>query len=520
MMDWEKSIKTLEEKQKKALEGGGPEAVEKHRGQGKLTARERLDVLLDPGSFMELNMMAETQCTAFGMDQKKFLGDGVVAGQGKINGRPVCVFSQDATVLGGSIGVEHGIKMASTVNQAIKLGVPLIQLHDSAGARIQEAVFTGGGIGRIFLPNTMASGLIPSISAIMGTCVGISVYSPAITDFIFMVEGTGQMFITGPPAIRAVTGEEVSKEDLGGTEVHSIITGSADFAHASDEECLKQIRRLLSYLPQNNQEQPPIIDTGDDPQRKTDDLAEIVQADVKKPYDMHEVIARIVDAGTFMETKARFAPSLITGFGRLNGMTAGIIANQPLQMAGALTVNASDKSARFIRFCDCFNIPLVFLVDVPGYLPGKDQEHTGIIHHGAKVVYAFCEATVPKVSLYMRKAFGGGILAMGGYKDLGADLVMAWPIAQVAAMGAEGAVEVLYRKEIEQAKDPDAFRKRKIKEYNDAYGHPYRAAAVQRVDIVIHPAETRAALIKALEYLKTKSPPGQGRGKKHGNIPL
>jgi acetyl-CoA carboxylase carboxyltransferase component len=520
MTDWEKSIKTLEEKKKKALEGGGAEAVEKVHGQGKLTARERLDILLDPGSFMELNMMAETQCTAFGMDKKKFLGDGVVTGQGRIEGRPVCVFAQDATVLGGSIGVEHGIKMANTVNQAIKLGVPLIQLHDSAGARIQEAVFTGGGIGRIFLPNTRASGLIPSISAIMGTCVGISVYSPAITDFIFMVEGTSRMFITGPPAIKAVTGEEVTKDDLGGAEVHSTMTGAADFAMGSDEECLNEIRRLLSYLPQNNEDNPPVVETGDPPDRKTDDLVDIVPADVKKPYDMHEVIESIVDQDSFMETKARFAPNLITGFGRLNGMTAGIIANQPMQMAGALTVNASDKSARFIRFCDCFNIPLVFLVDIPGYLPGKDQEHTGIIHHGAKVVYAFCEATVPKISLYMRKAFGGGILAMGGYKDLGADLVMAWPIARVAAMGGEGAVEVLYRKEIKKAKDPEAFRKEKLKEYEETYGHPYRAASVQRVDIVIHPSDTRSALINAVEYLRTKKTPEGGHKKKHGNMPL
>lgn len=520
MSDWKKSIKTFEEKKKKAMEGGGTQAIEKQHSRGKLTARERLDLLLDKNSFMELNMMAETQCTAFGMDKKKFLGDGVVAGQGRIEGRPVCVFAQDATVLGGSIGVEHGIKMASTVNQAMKLGVPLIGLNDSAGARIQEAVFTGGGIGRIFLPNTQASGLIPSISAIMGTCVGISVYSPAIMDFIFMVEEKSQMFITGPPAIRAVTGEEVSKEDLGGAKVHSTVTGAADFTVKSDEECLQDIRRLLGYFPQNNQQDPPRIETNDDPERKTGDLVDIVPADVKKPYDMHQVIGRVVDAGSFMETKAGFAPNLITGFGRLNGLAVGIIANQPKVMAGSLTVKASDKSARFIRFCDCFNIPLVFLVDIPGYMPGIDQEHAGIIHHGAKVVYAFCEATVPKISLLLRKAYGGGILAMGGYKDLGADLVMAWPNAQVAAMGAEGAVEVLYRKEIQKAHDPGALRKQKAEEYMEMYSHPYRAASVQRVDIIVHPADTRIALINAVEYLKTKKVPQGGYVKKHGNMPL
>ncbi len=519
-MDWDESIRVLKEKQEKALEGGGREAVDKHHLRGKLTARERLDILLDPGSFLELNMMAESQCDAFGMDKKKFLGDGVVAGQGKIEGRPVCVFSQDATVLGGSIGVEHGIKMASTVNWAIKLGVPLIQLHDSVGARIQEAVFTGGGIGRIFLPNTQASGYIPSISAILGTCAGISVYSPAITDFIFMVDGKSQMFITGPPAIKAVTREEISMEDLGGAGVHSTVTGSADFALGSEEECLKGIKLLLGYLPQNNRQEPPRVETNDDPYRKTHDLMDIVPSEERKPYDMREVINRIVDEGSFLEIKARFAPSLITGFGRLNGLTVGIIANQPSVMAGSLTVKASDKSARFIRFCDCFNIPLVFIVDIPGYLPGKEQEHTGIIHHGAKVVYAFCEATVPKISLLLRKAYGGGILAMGGYKDLGADLVMAWPIAQVAAMGAEGAVEVLYRKEIEESPDPDTFRKEKAKEYIKIYGNPYRAASVQRVDVVVHPSETRSVLVNAVEYLKTKKVPEGRYVKKHGNIPL
>ena len=520
MADWKESIRSLEKKHHKALEGGGTEEVRKQHSKGKLTARERLELLLDPGSFLELNMMAESQCQAFGMDKKKYLGDGVVAGQGKIEGRLVCVFSQDATVLGGSIGVEHGIKMANTVNWAIKLGVPLIGLHDSVGARIQEAVFTGGGIGRIFLPNTQASGLIPSISAILGTCAGISVYSPAITDFIFMVEGTSQMFITGPPAIKAVTGEETSQEELGGAEVHSTVTGAIDFACGSEAECLKEIRHLLGYLPQNNQQPPPRVETGDDPQRRTADLVDIVPADLKKPYDMHQVINRIVDEGSFLELKARFAPNLITGFGRLNGLTVGIIANQPTVMAGSLTVKASDKSARFIRFCDCFNIPLVFLADVPGYLPGKDQEHTGIIHHGAKVVYAFCEATVPKISLLLRKAYGGGILAMGGYKDLGADLVLAWPIAQVAAMGGEGAVEVLYRKEIQNSPDPEAFRKKKVQEYMEVYGHPYRAASVQRVDIIVHPSETRSVLINAVEYLKTKRVPEGRYVKKHGNIPL
>ena len=519
MQNWKESIRILREKYRQASEGGGPEQIKKHHDKGKLTARERLDILLDEGSFLELSMLAESQCLAFGME-RKYLGDGVIAGKGKINGRPACVFAQDATVLGGSIGVEHGIKMANTVNWAIRLGVPFIGLHDSVGARIQEAVFTGGGIARIFLPNTQAAGLIPQISAILGPCAGISVYSPAITDFIFMVEGTSQMFITGPPAIEAVSGQKISKEELGGARVHSTVTGACDFSYDSEEVCLNQIRELLSYLPLSNQEAPPRVETADDPHRKTDDLADIVPADFKKAYDMHRVIRCIVDEENFFEVKARFAPSLITGFGRLNGLTVGIIANQPNVMAGSLTVKASDKSARFIRFCDCFNIPLVFLVDIPGYLPGKDQEHTGIIHHGAKVVYAFCEATVPKISLFMRKAYGGGILAMGGYKDVGADLVLAWPIAQVAAMGAEGAVEVLYRKEIEISPEPDVIRAKKLHEYEEMFCHPYKAASVQRVDIVIDPSETRSVLINAVEYLRTKRVPERMYVKKHGNIPL
>ncbi len=514
----EEAIRLLREYRERARLGGGKEQIERHRAKGKLTARERIDLLLDPGTFVELNAFAESQCRDFGMQDRKVLGDGIVIGHGKIDGRTVCLYSQDATVMGGSIGTEHGIKMARIVELALRMGVPFIGLNDSVGARLQEAISAGGGVAAVFLPNTLASGRIPQISAILGTCAGISVYSPAITDFIFMVEGIGQMFITGPPAIKAVTGETISEEELGGARVNSAIAGNADFRLKNERDCLASIRRLLGYLPSNNQERPPVVRTGDDPLRRVDELVRLVPSDNRKTYDMHTVIRAICDNAEFMEVKADFAKNLIVGFARMDGMTVGIVANQPTVYGGSLTVDASDKYARFVRFCDAFNIPLIFLVDIPGYLPGKAQEHSGIIRHGAKVLYAFCEATVPKITVMLRKAYGGGLLAMGCNKALGTDLVMAWPMAEIAAMGAEGAVEVLYRKEMERAEDPEAFRAQKIQEYNQKYANPYYVAGNQRVDLVIEPGETRMELIKALHFFATKE--GRPYPKKHGNIPL
>jgi acetyl-CoA carboxylase carboxyltransferase component len=512
------ALERLHSKRKKALLGGGAEELEKQRARGKRTARERIDTLLDPGSFVELNAFAETQCRDFGMEKRKFLGDGVVIGHGKIDGRTVCVYSQDATVLGGSIGTEHGIKMSHIVNLAIQMGVPFVGLNDSAGARLQESISGGGGVAAVFLANTLASGRVPQISCVMGTCAGIAVYSPAITDFVFMVENTSHMFITGPTAIKAVTGEEVTFEQLGGARVHNEITGNADFRCVNEEECLLRARKLLGYLPSNNQEKPPRAEPRDDPQRRVDELVDEVPADSRKVYDIRLVIKAIADHGEFMEVKADFAKNLIVGFARMDGIPVGIVANQPIVFGGSLTVNASDKYARFVRFCDAFNIPLIFLVDIPGYLPGKDQEHAGIIRHGAKDIYAFCEATVPKISVILRKAYGGGLLAMGCNKALGTDLVLAWPLTEIGAMGAEGAVEILYRKEIQSAKDPDGVRREKIEEYNRKYANPYYVAGNQRVDMVIEPGETRIELIRALHFFSTKE--GRPYPKKHGNIPL
>jgi acetyl-CoA carboxylase carboxyltransferase component len=511
-------IKRLHDYRRRTLLGGGKEQVEKHHGKGKLTARERLELLLDPDSFVEFNAFAESQCRDFGMEKKKVLGDGILIGHGKIDGRTVCVFSQDATVLGGSIGTEHGIKMSTILNLAIRMGVPFVGLNDSAGARLQEAISAGGGVAGVFLPNTLASGRIPQLSAIMGTCAGIAVYSPAITDFVFMVDKTSHMFITGPTAIKTVTGEDVTFEELGGARVHSQMTGNADFRCKSEEECFKGIRKLIGYLPSNNQERPPGVNMGDDPLRRVDELVDKVPAESNKTYDMHLVIEAIADNGEFMEVKAEFARNLLVGFARMDGNPVGIVANQPIVFGGSLTVDASDKYARFVRFCDAFNIPLIFLVDIPGYLPGKVQEHTGIIRHGAKALYAFCEATVPKITVMLRKAYGGGLLSMGCNKALGTDLVIAWPLAEIAAMGAEGAVDVLYKKEIRESKDPDAFRRKKIREYNRKYANPYFVAGNQRVDMVIEPGETRIELIKALHFFSTKE--GRPYPKKHGNIPL
>ncbi len=510
-------IEVLEEKRKRALAGGGPERVKKQHDSGKLTARERIALLLDEGSFVELGTFVESRCTDFGMDKKRVPGDGVVTGYGMVNGRLVFVYAQDFTVLGGSLGEMHAAKISGLMDLAMKVGAPVIGLNDSGGARIQEGVDSLRGYGDIFFRNTLASGVIPQITAIMGPCAGGAVYSPAITDFVFMVDKTSYMFITGPQVIKAVTGEEVTFEELGGAAVHNTRSGNAHFIAADDRQCIEMIKALLSYLPSNNMEEPPVVPTGDPPDRMDPQLDSIVPDDPKKGYDMKDIIARVVDAGTFMEVHAHFATNIIVGFARLNGSTVGIVANQPNVLAGSLDIDASDKAARFIRFCDAFNIPILTFVDVPGYLPGVGQEHGGIIRHGAKLLYAYSEATVPKITVIVRKAYGGAYIAMGS-KHLGADIVYAYPTAEIAVMGPEGAVRIVFRKEIKAAEDRAEKERELATDYREKFANPYVAAARGYVDDVILPSETRPRLIMALEALRTKR---EDRPmKKHGNIPL
>ena len=516
-MDTAEMIEDLRKRKDAAIMGGGEKGIEKQHKAGKLTARERIDLLLDPGSFFEVNLLVKHQCTEFGMEKRDIPADGVVTGYGRVDGRTVFVFAQDFTVLGGSLGKMHARKICDLMDMAAKAGAPFIALCDSAGARVQEGVDALSGYGQIFYRNSIYSGVIPQISAIMGTCAGGAVYSPALTDFTFMVDKTSFMFITGPAVIKSVTGEEVSMEDLGGAKVHNVTSGVADFFMGNDEECLANIRELLGYLPSNNLEDPPVLDTDDDPKRMDEELLYIVPDDPKKAYDMRDVISRIVDSENFLEVKKYYAENIITCFARLNGQAIGIIANQPKVFSGALNVNCSDKASRFIRFCDAFNIPIVNLVDVPGYMPGVEQEYTGIIRHGAKMLYAYSEATVPKITVVTRKAYGGSYLAMCS-KDLGADQVFAWPTAEIAVMGPEGAVGVVFRKEIKAADDPKELRKEKIQEYKDKFANPYYAASKQHIDCVIDPRETRPRLINALQMLsgkRQKLPP-----KKHSNIPL
>jgi acetyl-CoA carboxylase carboxyltransferase component len=514
---YQTEIERLRALQEKARLGGGEKAVAKQHSQGKLTARERIDVLLDPGSFVEFNTLAEHQCYDFDMQEKKFPGDGVVTGYGTIDGRLVFVFSEDVTVLGGSVGATHGAKICYTMDKAITVGAPLIGLYESGGGRIHEGFTASRNVAGMFHRNTRASGVIPQISAIMGTCAGVAVYSPAITDFIFMVEGTSQMFITGPGVIRAVMGEQVDPESLGGAKIHSELSGNAHFVYPNDRECLQGIRRLLSFLPLNNTEDPPFVETGDDPNRTTDDLMEIVPDDFRFPYDVKAVITRIVDNGDFMEILPKFGKTLVIGLARLNGNTVGIVANQPLVMAGCLDVDSSDKGARFIRFCDAFNIPLVNLVDVPGFLPGTRQEYSGIIRHGAKMLYAYSEATVPKITLNLRKNYGGAVMAMC-CKGTEVDQMFAWPIAQPVVLDTAAAVEIIFRKEIAGAADPAAEKERRIREYDYSYSNPFNPAGKMLLDDVIEPRETRARLISALRMMKTKREEKPWR--KHGNIPL
>ena len=516
-MSIDEKLEHLVKIKEQARLGGGPKRIEAQRARGKLTARERLDILLDPGSFEEMDTLVVHRGTDFGIDKQRYHGDAVVTGFGKIEGRPVCVFSQDFTVFGGSLSEVMGEKMSKLMDLGLKTGCPIIGLNDGGGARIQEGVTALAGYGDVFLRNTLASGVVPQISAIMGPCAGGAVYSPAITDFVFMVEGSSQMFITGPDVIKAVTGEELSHEELGGAMAHATRSGVCHFAVPNDEECLQEVRRLVSFLPLNNMEDPPVVETGDDPRRRIEDLLAVVPDDSNKPYDMRDIIYRVVDGGDFMEVHAHFAQNIIVGFGRMAGSTVGIVGNQPLYLAGVLDIDSSRKAARFVRFCDAFNIPIITFVDVPGYLPGAVQEHGGIITHGSKLVYAYSEATVPKVTIITRKAYGGAYDAMGS-KHLRADINLAWPIGEIAVTGPDAAVNIVFRNELQKAEDSDAARRRLIADYKERFANPYAAASRGYIDDVIDPRDTRWKIIRALEILRNKtdtSPP-----KKHGNIPL
>ena len=505
----QEKIDLMYKKKEVILQGGGQKRIDAQHSKGKLTARERIEMFFDEGTFVELDMFVKHRCTNFGQEKKDLPGEGVVTGYGTVNGRLVYAFAQDFTVEGGSLGEKHAHKIWKVMDLAMKMGAPLIGINDSGGARIQEAVDALSGYAGIFYRNTAASGVIPQISVIMGPCAGGAVYSPAITDFIYMVKNTSQMFITGPAVIKSVTAEEVTAEELGGAMTHNSRSGVAHFAAENEEDCINQIRYLLSFLPSNNLEDPPIVETDDDFDRQEEFLNTIVPDNPNAPYDMKEVIKGIVDNGEFYEVHQYFAQNIITCFARFGGRTVGIIANQPAVMAGCLDVDASDKSARFIRFCDAFNIPLVNLVDVPGFLPGVDQEYNGIIRHGAKMLYAYSEATVPKVTVITRKAYGGSYIAMC-CRELGADQVMAWPSAEIAVMGPAGAANIIFRK------DPD--KDQKTAEYVEEFATPYKAAERGYADMVIEPKETRPLVITALNALASKREAGPN--KKHGNIPL
>lgn len=510
-------LKELASRKQKITAGGGEKRIARQHEKGKMTARERLEGLLDPDSFVELDTFVRHRCIDFGMEKVEAPGEGVVTGYGTIDGRVVYVFAQDFTVIGGSLGEMHARKICKVMDLALKNGAPLIGINDSGGARIQEGVDALSGYGQIFYRNTIASGVIPQISVIMGPCAGGAVYSPALTDFVFMVEGSSYMFITGPQVIKAVTGEDVTPEELGGAMTHNATSGVAHFKAKTEQECLESIRRLLSFLPNNNLEDPPLVETGDDPGRWDETLRDIVPLEPNRAYDVRDVITRVVDRGDFLEVHPFYAQNMVVGYARLNGRTIGIVANQPRILAGCLDINASDKAARFIRVCDAFNIPLVTLVDVPGFLPGTEQEYGGIIRHGAKMLYAYPEATVPKITLILRKSYGGAYLAMCS-RDMGADQVFAWPNAEIAVMGPEGAANIIFRREISDSADPQAVRDQKIAEYRDSFANPYVAASRGYVDDVIDPAETRVRLISALEMLVSKRETRPA--KKHGNIPV
>ncbi|MCC6176797.1 MAG: acyl-CoA carboxylase subunit beta [Chloroflexi bacterium] len=500
-----------------AVLGGGERRIEQQHKRGKLTARERLDLLLDPGSMQELDALVVHRATDFGLAEERYLGDGVVTALGRIDGRPVAVFSQDFTVFGGSLSEAYGEKICKLMDVAMKSGLPIIGLNDSGGARIQEGVVSLGAYAEIFLRNTLASGVVPQISAIMGPCAGGAVYSPAITDFTFMVKATSFMFVTGPDVVKTVTHEVVDFEQLGGAMTHNLTSGVAHFALDDEVSCLEEIRRLLTFLPSNNVDDPPRRACTDPVDRADMSLDTIVPDDPSRAYDMHRVIRSVVDDGDFLAVMEHYAQNIIVGFARLGGRSVGIVAQQPSVLAGVLDINSSVKAARFVRFCDCFNIPLVTFVDVPGFLPGVGQEHGGIIRHGAKLLFAYCEATVPKLTVITRKAYGGAYDVMSS-KHIRGDANFAWPTAEIAVMGVEGAVNIIFRDEIARADDADAVRARLTREYRERFANPYAAAARGYVDEVIFPHETRARLIAALELVRTKrdtNPP-----KKHGNIPL
>lgn len=512
----EELIRKLKEMEQRVELGGGQDKIEKQHAQGKLTTRERLSLLLDEGSFTEIDKFVKHRSSAFGLDKEELPCDGVVTGVGKINGRLVAVFSQDFTVMGGSLGEMHAKKIMKLMDLAMELGIPLIGINDSGGARIQEGVDSLFGYGGIFYRNTLASGVIPQITLIAGPCAGGAVYSPAITDFVVMIDKTAKMFITGPNVIKAVTGEDISQEDLGGAYVHNSKSGNAHFLVFDEQEAIEIIKKLLSYIPQNNLEEPDYV-PGNYSLSMSEEINNIVPVEPTKSYDVRKVIELVVDEGSFFEVHKNYARNIVVGFARIAGMSVGIVANQPSVLAGSLDINSSDKAARFIRFLDCFNIPIVTFVDTPGYLPGVQQEHGGIIRHGAKLLFAYSEATVPKITVILRKAYGGAYIAMGS-KHLGADLVSAWPTAEIAVMGPEGAANIIFRKEIETAPNPEEKRKELVQKYREAFANPYVAAARGYIDAVIEPAKTRDWIARALEICRTKvqSLPK----KKHDNIPL
>ncbi len=516
-MSLDKKIAELRRLREEARLGGGQARIDAQHKKGKLTARERIDLLLDEGSFEEIDMFTRHRSNAFGLDKERPLGDGVVTGYGTIDGRLVFVFSQDFTVFGGSLSEVHAEKIVKIMEMAMKVGAPVIGLNDSGGARIQEGVVSLGGYADIFLLNTLASGVIPQISAIMGPCAGGAVYSPAITDFIFMVKNTSYMFVTGPNVVKTVTHEEITSEELGGATTHATKSGVAHVAAENELDCLLRLRKLCSFLPSNNMESPPVVPCDDPVDRCDESLKTIIPDHPNKPYDMKDVIDRIVDHGDFFEVHAEYAQNIIVGFARLDGQSVGIVANQPSVLAGVLDIDSSLKAARFVRFCDAFNIPLLVFEDVPGFLPGSDQEWRGIIKHGAKLLYAFCEATVPKVTVITRKAYGGAYDVMNS-KHVRGDVNFAWPSAEIAVMGAKGAVEIIFKKEIESAADRAAMEKKLIEDYEVRFANPYSAAERGYIDDVIEPQMTRPKLIKAFRMLENKA--DTNPKKKHGNIPL
>jgi len=516
-MSMKDKVTELENLRKTAKLGGGEKRIERQHDKGKLTARERIELLVDPGSFEEYDQLVTHNCIEFGMAEKKILGDSIVTGYAKIHGRPLFVFSQDFTVFGGTLSMAHARKMIKIMDLAMKVGVPVVGLNDSGGARIQEGVDSLAGYAEIFYRNVLASGVVPQISAIMGPAAGGAVYSPAMTDFIFMVKNTSYMFITGPDVVKTVTHEDVTFEELGGAEVHAKKSGVAQFSSRNDEECIMQIRKLFEYIPLNNLDDPPRKPTDDPPDRIDESLDSIVPENPNQPYDMKTVITTILDRDSFFEVHEHFGPNIIVGFGHLDGNTVGIVAQQPMVLAGVLDIDASLKGARFVRFCDAFNIPIITFEDVPGFMPGTNQEHGGIIKHGAKLLYAFCEATVPRITVITRKSYGGAYCVLSS-KHIGGDINYAWPSAEIAVMGPEGAVNIIFRRELAASDNPEELRQKLIQEYKDKFANPYFTASLGYIDDIILPSHTRIRLIQALEMLETKH--AELPKKKHGNIPL